>query len=111
MHGAERLIDIAFLHASPKFCGNESLAELNFQAEMKGIKRAIADSHKSVKFKQVLGTLENFKFIVTMKPHVLHITCHGDYAKGNSTGTLTLETEDGDGRHINQEDLLYNLKL
>ena len=78
---------------------------------MKGIKRAIADSHKSVKFKQVLGTLENFKFIVTMKPHVLHITCHGDYAKGNSTGTLTMETEDGDGRHINQEDLLYNLKL
>ena len=30
MTGADRLIDIAFLHASPKFCGNESLAELNF---------------------------------------------------------------------------------
>ena len=80
----ERLIDIAFVHASPKFCNRERLAELNFVAERNGIKRAIADSNKKVKFKQVLGTLENFKYIVNMKPHALHITCHGDYVKASS---------------------------
>ena len=50
--------------------------------------------------------MENFKKVVSMKPFVLHITCHGDYSKDKSQGILIFEQDNGEGIKINQNDLL-----
>ena len=42
----QRRIDIAFIHASPKFCMGRRIDEINFMAERDGIKRAIMDSNR-----------------------------------------------------------------
>ena len=60
-----------------------------------------------------LGTLENFKKIVSMKPYLLHISCHGDYyvpevkdLKEKSEGILILEQDNGIGIKTRADDLL-----
>ena len=47
-----------------------------------------------------------------MKPYVLHITCHGDYAqklnglKDEKEGILIFEQDDGEGKKTRADDLL-----
>ena len=63
-HDKERDIDIAFIYASPQYMGTARQPLLNFQEERKGIKRAIEESGKLVKFKTILGTQDSFRHVV-----------------------------------------------
>ena len=44
-------IDIAFVHASPKYVNDKFWPLLDFDTECKGVKKAIKDSNHQVKFK------------------------------------------------------------
>ena len=91
-------LDIAFVYASPRYDENQRQRWdlLKFNQEGQGIKRSIKDSGKEIKFKAALGTMENFKTIVSLQPYVLHLTCHGEYDPHDRTkGVLILETENG----------------
>ena len=74
---------------------------LDYNTERQSIKDAIDTSKKCVKFKQVLGTMENFKEVVSLKPQILHIICHGDYNKVTNQGELLFEQENGEGIYTN----------
>ena len=82
------------------------MGPLDFDRERKGIKAAIQASEKRVKFQQVLGTYDNFKNIVSQKPYILHLTCHGDYYDAlemRQNSMLIFEKEDGEGTEIYQD--------
>lgn len=104
----QRPVDIAFVHASPMFDKNKRLAILDFKAELWGIKQAIKNSNMQIKFQQILGTQKNLTEIVNKCPQILHVTCHGEYEQDK--GKLMLETEQGDGVWVMQEDLFASCK-
>lgn len=65
---------------------------------MRGIKQAIKNSNKKMKFKQILGTQKNLTDIVSKCPQILHLSCHGEYDKDK--GKLMLVTDQGDGEWV-----------
>ena len=51
--------------------------------------------------------MENFKKVVSLRPYVLHLSCHGEYdIKDRSKGLLIFEQDNGEGIVIKQDDLL-----
>ena len=60
---------------------------------------------------QTLGTMENFKKVVSLRPYVLHLSCHGEYdIEAPDKGLLIFEQDNGEGIVIKQDDLITQLE-
>ena len=74
-----------FLHASPNLytitengkASNYMSPQLDFVTESKTIKQAIDESHMEVIFRSKVATKKNFADTMSLRPSVLHISCHG----------------------------------
>ena len=50
---------------------------LNFKDEQSQIKKAIYGSKLGIVFESLVATKDNFETVISRKPRVIHISCHG----------------------------------
>lgn len=92
------------------------MPQLDFLKESKTIKEALQDSEKEVVFRSKVATKNNFADVISLKPSVLHISCHGvrnnqqsmgqNYSSSQSVGHFLLfENIQGDGDLVSAQEL------
>ena len=104
----KKQLDIGFVYASPLIIkekknvnGKEIIVRstpIEFKKEEKTIKSAIVESEKSIRFKSMVATTENFGEMLELEPKILHISCHG--IRKEKEYFLLFENEAGEGNLI-----------